>query len=287
MTGIFTMGALVMENSDGTGGFVSLEDDLNNFDGNPDWAPDASPVCQETSVTTGFASPVSIQLRCEDQGPAYERTAVTESVRDQPTNGTLGPIQQGDPSTVVYTPNSNFSGTDTFTFRGFDARSFAQTVTVTINVLPAGVEPPPPADCANLQTGTSSADTLTGTDAGDRLRGLGGNDVLDGGAGNDCLVGGKGNDRLTGGLGDDRLTGGKGNDRLRGGSGDDRLSGGKGNDVLKGGEGKNTYFAGPGDDKVRARNGRPETINCGKGRRDRARVDRSDTVVGCETVTRP
>lgn len=79
---------------------------------------------------------------------------------------------------------------------------------------------------------------------------------------------------------------GSGNDRLTGGRGNDRLVGGAGNDVLTGGPGRNVYLAGPGNDRVNARNRRRETINCGKGRRDVAVVDRSDRVRGCERVRR-
>lgn len=277
--GTFTTGALVMENSDGSGGFISMEADANNFDGNPDWAPDASAVCQPVSVDTLVDSPVSIPLSCADQGPAWERTDVTESIRDGPTKGTLGPVQQGNPATVVYTPNPTVSGTDSFTFRGIDQKSFSQTVTATIRVLLRG-------RCANLQTGTNGSDTLLGTAFGDRLRALGANDTLSGLAGNDCLEGGAGSDKLTANAGADRLVGAAGNDVLNAGDGNDVLIGGGGNDVLIGGKGKNSYFGGRGSDRINARNGRREVVNCGKGV-DRARVDRSGRVIGCETVRRP
>ena len=47
---------------------------------------------------------------------------------------------------------------------------------------------------ANLQWGTSSADTLSGTVNNDVIFGLGGKDTLNGGGGNDILYGGKGDD---------------------------------------------------------------------------------------------
>jgi RTX calcium-binding nonapeptide repeat (4 copies)/Divergent InlB B-repeat domain len=101
-------------------------------------------------------------------------------------------------------------------------------------------------------------------------------DLLDGGPGGERLVGGAGNDRLRGMDGDDCLEGGAGNDRLEGGNGNDRLSGGMGNDSIDGG---------PGNDAVFAREGRRDTVRCGSGR-DSARVDRIDTVSGCEQVRR-
>jgi Tol biopolymer transport system component len=280
VTGTFTSGALVMERADDTGFPITLTDDSMNFDGNPDWAPDGEPICQPVSLVTPFETPVSVQLNCPDQGPAYEQTPVRNFISTDPPNGTIAGDSVGDsPRTVVYTPKAAFAGTDSFEFTPFDDFGFGQKATVTIKVLFPG-------DCTNLQTGTSGPNVLTGTVAGDRLRGLGGNDVLNGGAGNDCLDGGAGNDRLFGGLGRDRLVGGMGNDRLTGGTGNDRLVGGSGRDVLIGGPGRNVYIAGAGNDTVRARNRVRELINCGKGRRDIARVDRRDRVRGCERVTR-
>jgi Ca2+-binding RTX toxin-like protein len=121
--------------------------------------------------------------------------------------------------------------------------------------------------CAVVREGTSGADTLNGTAAADLLLGLAGGDVLRGRGDDDCLIGGSGKDRLVGGPGHDRLTGGAGAD------------------TLTGGPGVNRYDAGAGNDVVNARNGRAELVSCGTGR-DRATVDRSDTVRGCERVAR-
>lgn len=176
---------------------------------------------------------------------------------------------------------------------------------------PGGGNPPPgggggllPGACANVKRGTKLADVLTGTAAGDRISagsgndrvsglagadclfGQGGNDTLNGGSGNDRLNGAKGKDKLKGGAGKDALAGGKGNDRLDGGKGNDRLDGGAGNDKLIGGKGKNRYRGGSGNDTINARNRKKETVNCGKGRKDRAVVDRKDKVKGCEKVRR-
>jgi Ca2+-binding RTX toxin-like protein len=87
--------------------------------------------------------------------------------------------------------------------------------------------------------------------------------------------------------GNDRLYGSGGNDRSRGGRGKDRLDGGKGDDRLSGGRGRTAYLAGAGSDTVSARNGKKETVDSGKGRKDRATVDRADVTRGCEKVQRP
>jgi Ca2+-binding RTX toxin-like protein len=63
------------------------------------------------------------------------------------------------------------------------------------------------------------------------------------------------------------------------------LTGGRGADELVGGAGVNRYDAGAGNDVVNAANRRAELVSCGSGR-DRAVVDRSDRVRGCERVER-
>jgi dipeptidyl aminopeptidase/acylaminoacyl peptidase len=136
VTGTFSSGALVQENyPDDDTSFRVLTDAAGVFDGNPDWAPDAPPTCPNITVNVPFNTATAIPLNCTDQGPAYERTNVTENIRDNPTNGVLDPIGQGDPSTVLYTPKVNFSGSDSFTYRGIDARQFGAFATVTLNVL--------------------------------------------------------------------------------------------------------------------------------------------------------
>jgi chitodextrinase len=124
---------------------------------------------------------------------------------------------------------------------------------------------------------------LLGTAAGDTLLGRGGNDRLEGFAGGDCLFGLAGRDVLRGGSGDDRLFGGAGRDRLYGGRGSDRLSGGSGNDRLSGGTGRDRLLGGTGRDVIDARDGRPDIVDCGRGR-DTARVDPYDRVRHCEKL---
>lgn len=143
VTGIFSTGSLVMERADDTSPLpIELEAVPGVFDGNPDWAPDGRPVCEDVTVNTGFNQPVTVPLQCFDTGPFYERTPVQEFTSGQPGNGALGGIVLGDqePSTVVYTPNEDFSGTDTFQYNAFDLIAGFATPprTVTVNV----AEPP-------------------------------------------------------------------------------------------------------------------------------------------------
>jgi hypothetical protein len=152
--------------------------------------------------------------------------------------------------------------------------------------LPAGPPPstsPSPNDATNgndLLIGTSAADLLCGLGGDDTIKGLGGNDSL---YGDDCVVARASRPFPAGNAGDDRIFGGAGKDSLVGGAGDDLLNGGAGDDRLSGGSGSNTYRGGAGKDTILARNGKKESVDCGGGR-DRATVDRADTLKGCETV---
>ena len=119
------------------------------FDGNPDWAPDGRPVCKDQTVSTPADQPLTIAVECLDSGPFYERTQVRESVSQNPSNGTVSEIVQGDqePSTFVYTPNPGFSGTETLKLNSFDQiAGFGDSKTITIQVIAPQqpVADPPP-----------------------------------------------------------------------------------------------------------------------------------------------
>jgi dienelactone hydrolase len=116
----------------------------------------------------------------------------------------------------------------------------------------------PEGPCANEIRGRKKKDRLNGTELGDTLKGRRGNDRLKGLAGDDCVKGGPGRDRAKGNGDDDKVVGGQGRDRLSGGGGDDTL---------------------------KARGGGRDRVVCGKGK-DKAVVDRRDTVRGCEKVRR-
>lgn len=99
--------------------------------------------------------------------------------------------------------------------------------------------------------------------------------------------------------GNDTITGNDGTETIDGGPGADRLEGGYGNDVITGGPGKDTIYGDEtsqrcsylencvivpfGNDTIYARDGEPDTVDCGVGE-DKAVVDAIDTVVNCETV---
>jgi hypothetical protein len=135
--GVFSGGELVIQEDPAPLGFpIPIETTAARFDGNPDWAPDGRPQCEDQTITTLVNQPVQVPLLCEDKGPAYELSQVT-GIRDTlPTNGTISPEDaQQLPANLTYTPNQNFTGTDSFKIQSFDQFGFGdRDGTVTINV---------------------------------------------------------------------------------------------------------------------------------------------------------
>lgn len=275
VTGTFSTGKLVMERSDNSSPFpIDLAQDPggDNFDGNPDWAPDGRPVCADSTVTIPPNRSVTFEVECTDTGPAYERSEPREFKTSDPENGTLAQDFAGDPFT--YTPNQGFTGTDTFQVRSFDALGFGTdlgTVTIIVRQPGAGGGPGGTPRCAGrpaIALGASGTATILGTPAADVFAGLALGDRIRGGRGNDVICGGRGNDQLGGGAGRDLLFGNSGKDRLSGDSGRDSLSGGSGGDGLKGGAGRDRLKGGSGRDRL---NGGSARDACAGGRgRDRA-----------------
>jgi hypothetical protein len=132
-------GDLVMVRADGTSVFENPLATGADIQTNPDWAPDARPVCPDSTVTTAPNVPVTFQAVCTDTGPAYEQTDVLEFNDTNPTNGTLTQDFAGDPFT--YTPNQGFVGTDSFKVKSFDGLGFgSDTGTVTLKVAVPGAK---------------------------------------------------------------------------------------------------------------------------------------------------
>jgi len=96
-----------------------------------------APVTTDTSTSTG--GPVSVVLRGSDSTGAPLTYAITRG----PSSGSLGPIDQTS-ATVTYTPNSGYSGPDSFTYRATSTNGTSNTATATITVTPVIVTPPTP-----------------------------------------------------------------------------------------------------------------------------------------------
>jgi Tol biopolymer transport system component len=273
VNGTFSAGQLVMVRADNTSTFpipLAQDDGANNFDGNPDWAPDGRPLCPDTAVTTTVNVPVTFQVVCTDTGPAYEQSEVREFSTTNPTNGTLTQNLAGDPFT--YTPNQGFTGTDSFQVGSFDALGFGtDRGTVTIDVRPAAAGAECGGETATI-VGTAGADVIAGTSGRDVVAGLGGDDTVRGARGSDLICGGRGDDRLRGGRGRDALRGGSGRDRLSGNRGRDVLRGVRRRDVLKGGRGPDTLSGGRGRDRLNGGSSQ-DTCRGGRGQDEASRCE--------------
>ncbi|MCB0178821.1 MAG: tandem-95 repeat protein [Anaerolineae bacterium] len=86
----------------------------------------SAPVANDDSVTTDEDTPVNITLTASDAN----NDPLTYAVVNEPTNGTLS----GTPPNLTYTPNSNFNGSDSFTFTANDGEFDSNTATVDITV---------------------------------------------------------------------------------------------------------------------------------------------------------
>jgi Ca2+-binding RTX toxin-like protein len=256
------------------------------------------PAGASCSLTGG---PVSEDVRINFELAGGNATAGEDYV----VPATAGTIARGQTQGFVGVPivgDTTDEPNETFELRVLNATAAAIGRGTALGTI--GDDDPSPGRCANRQDANDTGDTLNGTAFGDLLVGGNGKDILNGAGGDDCLRGRAGNDRasggdgsdsvsgeagsdrLSGGEGNDTVSGGVGNDTIWGGNGNDRLGGGTGNDKINGGQGLNTYSGGSGDDNVVASNGRRETIDCGPGKRDKVRADRTDNVRNCESVQR-
>ena len=96
-----------------------------------------APVAVNDTVTTAEDTAVDIYVAANDtdiEGDTLSVTAVTT-----PSNGTV--IASGNTTTVTYTPNANFNGTDSFDYTVSDGTDTdTGTVTVTVNAVPVAVD---------------------------------------------------------------------------------------------------------------------------------------------------
>jgi hypothetical protein len=140
-TGTFSTGDLAKKDVGGNAGTVpSSWKVAGHFDGNSDWATNFSPICDPKSADIGVNQFTTVQLSCTDPDSGFGLAPPTPDpigdngleIVTMPAHGTIGGID--DDGRVIYTPNKDFKGTDTFTYTGEDNESKADPATVTINV---------------------------------------------------------------------------------------------------------------------------------------------------------
>jgi len=91
------------------------------------------PVAKDDSVTTEEDTPVSITL----EGSDPEEDTLSYTVVTGPSHGSLS----GTAPNVSYTPNPNFHGSDSFTFKVSDETADSETATVSITVTAVNDKP--------------------------------------------------------------------------------------------------------------------------------------------------
>ncbi len=116
-----------------------------------------APVAVAQSVSTPKNTPRSILLAAADA----ENDALTYTVVAQPTQGALS----GTAPVLTYTPELNFVGNDSFTFRARDGSADSAVVTVSIRVTASNVAPVALAQSVTVAEDTGAPVLLSATDA--------------------------------------------------------------------------------------------------------------------------
>lgn len=112
---------------------------------------DTYPVANSQTVTTNEETSKSITLSAS----LGKGSSLTYTIISSPLHGSLS----GTAPALVYTPASNFSGTDSFTFRGNDGTADSNTATITITV--TGVNDTPIANGQSVSTNKDTAVNVT------------------------------------------------------------------------------------------------------------------------------
>lgn len=108
-----------------------------------------APVAVDDSAVTPVNTAVTVPVLANDSDPDGDSLAITST--SQPANGSV--TVSGD--SIVYTPASGFTGTDTFTYTVTDPEGLTATATVTITVdMPANLPPVANPDSAQTSVGT-------------------------------------------------------------------------------------------------------------------------------------
>jgi hypothetical protein len=97
--------------------------------------PNAAPEALADGAATGAGTPVLIDALANDADP--DGDALTLTGVSNPANGSAA-IENGQ---IRYTPDTGFSGTETFTYAVEDGRGGSDTATVTVEVAPAAEDP--------------------------------------------------------------------------------------------------------------------------------------------------
>ena len=144
--------------NDGNGGTdtatvtVTVEEPVNT---NPDAVDDTR--------TTGFNTPVTINVLGNDTDPENDPLDITTFDENSANGGTVARSENGQ---LIYTPAANFTGTDTFTYTVNDGNGGTDTATVTVTVEePVNTNPDAVDDERSIRSNTSIIINVIGNDS--------------------------------------------------------------------------------------------------------------------------
>jgi hypothetical protein len=132
------------------GGDRDYDDNVFRFSGG--LAPNRTPTADDQALTLVQGSSLPITLTGSDP----DGDALTFALLDAPRHGTL----TGSGAKLTYTPQPDFSGTDTFGFSAADAKSTTEG-RVTISVSANAATPPPALTGSGIDLGDCPAGELT------------------------------------------------------------------------------------------------------------------------------
>ncbi|MGB3096619.1 MAG: Ig-like domain-containing protein [Candidatus Deferrimicrobiaceae bacterium] len=155
------MTAIENDDTDGDGFTNLVEINAGTSPGDASSTPPTAntpPVADDKVVATNQDTPVDITLTGSDD----DLDPLTYAVVAGPANGTLS----GAAPNLTYTPDTGFSGSDSFTYNANDGTDASNTATVSITVTAVASNTPPVADDKVVATNedTPVAVTLTGSD---------------------------------------------------------------------------------------------------------------------------
>ena len=135
--------------------FVNPSQEDSDGDGIGDTC-DGTPVSKDISVSTDEDNSVEVSLDASD----LDQDTLTYSIVDDPVNGTVSL----DGIKVTYTPNENYNGEDTFTYKVNDGTEDSNTATVTVTVNPVNDTPTVKDIAISTDEDTALEITLLGSD---------------------------------------------------------------------------------------------------------------------------
>ncbi|MEB3356612.1 MAG: DUF4347 domain-containing protein [Synechococcales bacterium] len=105
--------------------------------------PNTPPTADDDSYTTEFETVLTVNAAngVLDGDSDADGDDLTAAIATNPSNGT---VSLNDNGSFSYTPNAEFSGTDSFTYTVSDGNGGSDTATVSITVEEEDVPPPPP-----------------------------------------------------------------------------------------------------------------------------------------------